>query len=332
MSAKMKTPLPPMKNSSPLVSVVIPCFNTTRYIAETLESLRAQTFRDFEAILVNDGCPDTENLEKVLKPYRDEIVYLKSGKWASISGSRNKAMNASRAKYIAFLDSDDAWEPDYLSHHVEMLEADSTIDVIYPNATFFGEGPWVGQTFMDRIPSEGPVTVESMLDGRCTVCISATSRRESLVRAGLMDPDVRGGEDMDLWLRVLQSGGKIVYHRRPLLRYRLRAKSMSDDKLDLLRNGLQVYEKHLNLPNLPEGQRELFAAAIRSKHASIDFFLGKKAAYARDRGEALERLTRANQILRQSRLKVAILALRFVPQLVFGYIRWRYPTEYIFLH
>jgi glycosyltransferase involved in cell wall biosynthesis len=321
-----------MPNNPPLVSVIVPCFNTTRYIGETLESLRAQTFRDFEAILVNDGCPDTENLEKVLEPYRDEIVYLKSGKWASISGSRNNGMNASRAKYIAFLDSDDAWEPDYLSYHVNMLEADPSIDVVYPNATFFGEGAWVGEKFMDRIPSEGPVTVESMLAGRCTVCISATSRRESLVRAGLMDPNVRGGEDMDLWFRVLQNGGKIVYHRRPLLRYRLRARSMSDDKIDLLKNGLQVYEKHFNLPNLPAGQHELFAEAVRRQHARIDFFLGKKAAYARNREEALERLTRANQVLRDRRLGAAILALRFMPQLVFGYIHRRYPTEYIFLH
>lgn len=321
-----------MKNNPPLVSVVIPVFNTTRYVTETLDSLRAQTFRDFEAILVNDGCPDTENLEKVLEPYRDEIVYLKSGRWASISGSRNTAMNFSRAKYIAFLDSDDAWEPDYLSYHVNMLEADPTIDVVYPNATFFGDSPWAGDTFMNRIPSEGPVTVESMLAGRCTVCISATSRRESLLRAGLMDPNVRGGEDMDLWFRVLQNGGKIIYHRRPLLRYRLRAKSMSDDKVDLLRNGLQVYEKHLNLPNLPPGQRELFAEAVRRQHAKIDAFLGKKATYARNREEALERLTRANQVLRDRRLAVAIWGLRLVPELLFRYIHRRYPTEYIFLH
>src|ERR1700676_72285 len=99
---------------SPLVSIVIPCFNATKYIPETLDSLRAQTFRDFEIILVNDGCPDTENLERVLEPYRDEIRYLKSGRWASISESRNNAIQASTARYIALLDADDIWEPNYL--------------------------------------------------------------------------------------------------------------------------------------------------------------------------------------------------------------------------
>jgi glycosyltransferase involved in cell wall biosynthesis len=321
-----------MKNTPPLVSVVVPCFKTTRYVTETLESLRAQTFRDFEAILVNDGCPDTENLEKVLEPYRDEIVYLKSGKWARVTTSRNTAMNWSRAKYIAFLDSDDAWEPDYLSYQVNILESDPTIDVVYPNATYFGEGSWVGDTFMNRIPSDGPVTVESILAGRCTVCISATSRRESLLQAGLMDPDLNGGEDMDLWFRVLQNGGKIVYHRRPLLRYRMRSGSLSDDKVTQLRDGLQVYEKHLNRPGLPEGQRELFAAAVRRQNALIDVFYGKKAVYARDRAEALTRLTQANRVLQNRRLGIAIFALRFAPGLLFDYIHRRYPTEYIFFH
>ena len=75
-----------MADEIPLVSVIIPCYNATRFIPETLDSLRAQTFRSFEIILVNDGCPDTENLERALEPYRDEIRYLKSGQWASISG------------------------------------------------------------------------------------------------------------------------------------------------------------------------------------------------------------------------------------------------------
>src|SRR5690348_17239918 len=103
-----------MPDKIPLVSVIIPCFNATKYIPDTLNSLRAQTFRDFETILVNDGCPDTENLERVLEPYMGEIRYLKSGKWASISGSRNTGINASSARYISLIDADDVWEPNYL--------------------------------------------------------------------------------------------------------------------------------------------------------------------------------------------------------------------------
>src|ERR1035438_10531998 len=64
-----------MTSVRPLVSVIVPCYRVTAFIAEALDSLRAQTFRDFEAIVVNDGCPDTENLERALAPYQSGIVY-----------------------------------------------------------------------------------------------------------------------------------------------------------------------------------------------------------------------------------------------------------------
>jgi len=62
---------------SPAVSVIVPAYNVTRYIGDALDSLRAQTFRNFETIVVNDGCPDSANLERVLEPYRGEIVYIR---------------------------------------------------------------------------------------------------------------------------------------------------------------------------------------------------------------------------------------------------------------
>src|SRR5277367_135614 len=137
----------------PKVSVIIPVYNVTKYIKETLDSLRAQTFRDFETILVNDGCPDTGNLEKTLQPYWDEIKYIKSGKWASISSSRNTGIGASAAPYVAFLDGDDAWYPEYLSVHVGILDANPEIDIVYGNFVYFGGSSWEGGLGMDRLPS-----------------------------------------------------------------------------------------------------------------------------------------------------------------------------------
>jgi glycosyltransferase involved in cell wall biosynthesis len=321
-----------MSNSSPKVSVVIPCYNVTRYIGETLDSLRAQTFRDFETILVNDGCPDTENLERVLEGYRDEIVYLKSGKWASISGSRNAGINKSSATYIALLDGDDAWEPDYLKIQVDILDADPDISLVYPNARYFGGGAWDGRLFMDMIPSTGEVTMERLITRECAVFIGVTARREALVRAGLFDPLVPGGEDLDLWMRVVRSGGKITYHRQPLVKYRLRPNSMSDDKFDLLKNGLTVYQKHLNTPGITDQERQYLERAIQKQHATINVLLGKKALYAGNYSEALDRLDQANKQFRSRNLRLLVLGLRMMPQLVHRWVHLRYPTEYAFLH
>lgn len=321
-----------MPTATPLVSVVIPCFNATRYIPETLNSLRAQTFRDFEVILVNDGCPDTENLERILEPYRDEIRYLKSGKWASISESRNNAIQASNARYIALLDADDLWEPDYLEVQVGILEQDPSIALVYPNARYFGEGSWVGRTFMEMNPSEGEVTMEKLISREITVFISVTARRESLIRAGLFDPQVRGGEDWDLWMRVFRTGGKIAYHRQVVARYRLRLGSMSDDKLDLLRNGLSVCKKHLNLPGISDQERIWFEACAQTYQANMEFVLGKQAIYGERVAEAIELLSKANRVLKNTRISATILGLRMAPKLVFSYIRRKYPTEYAYLH
>jgi len=321
-----------MENLAPAVSVVIPVFNVTKYIGETLDSLRQQTFRNFETILVNDGCPDTENLERVLEPYRDEIVYIKSGKWASISSSRNTAIRASKGKYIALLDGDDAWDPEYLSTHVGMLEADPSIDLVYPNAVYTGETEFTGKFGMDYTVSNGDVTLEALIKRTCNVCISVTAKRESLERAGLFDPLVRGGEDWDLWMRLARVGGKIVYHRKPLLRYRIRKGSMSDDKLDLLNNGLTVYKKHLNLPGTTMQQKQWLEEAIQKQQATIDLVHGKLALYGKRRMEALELLERANRVLAERRIGMAILGLRLAPGLLYRYIHKRYPTEYAYLH
>jgi glycosyltransferase involved in cell wall biosynthesis len=321
-----------MSNASPLVSVVIPCYNATKYIPDTLNSLRAQTFRDFEVILVNDGCPDTENLERALEPYRDEIVYIKSGKWASISGSRNTGINASQARYIAFLDADDAWEPEYLKVLVGILEADPSIDLIYANATYIGDTAWTGATLMEKFPLEGEVTLEKLISRECVIFISVTARRESLIRAGLFDPMIRGGEDWDLWVRVMRTGGKIAYDRRPLARYRLREGSMSADKLDLLRNGLSVCQKYLSMADLTAEERVWWERCAATYRANTDLVRGKQALYAKRRKEAIELLTRANGVLKNRQVRAAILALRVAPALVYSYVHRRYPTEYAYLH
>jgi glycosyltransferase involved in cell wall biosynthesis len=317
---------------SPKVSVIIPVYNVTKYIPEALDSLRAQTYRDFETILVNDGCPDTENLEKTLEPYAAEVKYIKTGKWASVSSSRNTGILASQAPYVAFLDGDDTWDPEYLRVHAGMLDDDPGIDLVYGNQIYFGESSWAGSLGMDRMPSEGEVTVKKLIFRECTLPISVTARREILLRAGLFDPAILGGEDLDLWIRVARAGGRIAYHRQPLFRYRLRVSSLSDDKLDLLIKGLIVYEKHLKLPGIAAEERVWLETAIRKQHATIDFVKGKKALYAGNYDEARKRLSHATKVLRTPKLLVAVLALRMMPRLVHKYILRRYPTEYAFIH
>src|SRR2546422_4249577 len=99
---------------SPLVSVIVPAYRAAPYIAETLDSILAQTFSGYEIIVVNDGSPDTEELERALAPYYDRINYIVQENRGQ-AGARNTGIRHSRGVFVAFLDQDDQWEPEFLS-------------------------------------------------------------------------------------------------------------------------------------------------------------------------------------------------------------------------
>ena len=99
---------------TPAVTVVIPAFQVSGYIAATLEAVFAQTFRDIEVVVVNDGSPDTPALRAALAPYRDRIVYLEQENGGP-SKARNTAIAAARGEWLAFLDGDDLWAPTFLA-------------------------------------------------------------------------------------------------------------------------------------------------------------------------------------------------------------------------
>ena len=95
-------------NQIPLVSVVIPAYNSSRYISGTLDSVLSQTLSNREIILVNDGSPDTTELESALQPYLPHFRYFKQENRGP-SAARNLGIREARGRYVAFLDSDDLW-------------------------------------------------------------------------------------------------------------------------------------------------------------------------------------------------------------------------------
>ncbi len=321
-----------IEKAPPEISVIVPAFKVTAYITAALDSLRTQTFRNFETIVINDACPDTEQLEKVLEPYRGEIVYLKSDQWTTLSGSRNTGIMAARSPLIALLDGDDEWTPDYLAVQKAFLDSHPDVDLVYPNATFFGIPSWEGKTFMETSPSNGDPTLEKVIQRECCVFVGVTAKREAMIRAGLFDVDLRGAEDIDMWMRMLKTGSKFAYHQQPLVRYRQRQSSLSDDKVELIRSALVVYEKFAASPSLTPEERSWCAQAIDKHNALMKMFVGRKALYAGNTAQAITLLSSANEVLHNNRLRAMIWALKRVPRLVYRYVHTRHDSEYSFLH
>jgi glycosyltransferase involved in cell wall biosynthesis len=301
--------------STPAVSVVIPAYRVTAYIAETLDSIRAQTFTDFEVILVNDGCPDTPALEQVLEPYLSSINYIKQSNGGP-SAAKNAGIRAARAPLVATVDGDDIWRPDYLAVQLAKLRADPSIDVLYTDAIYFGKDGSDQGRFMDLCPSRGPVTFEALLLQTCNVFTSVTARKEALLKAGLFNPDFRRSEDFDLWVRVVKSGGRIAYHREPLVRYRRRRDSLSADIPLLTSATLKVLDNFERVLSLTAQERATLEAARRHYRVILDFHLGKAAFLRGDQAEAIQYLRQANANAWSPRLTLILAMLRISPGLL----------------
>jgi glycosyltransferase involved in cell wall biosynthesis len=299
----------------PAVSIVVPAYNTARYIAETLSSVLAQTFDDYEIIVINDGSPDTPALESAIHPFRERIHYIVQDN-RGLSGARNTGIAAARGEYIALLDSDDLWEPDYLDRQLEVMRGDPGLAVVYPNAVTFGDRMRSGRLFMEQFPSSGLVTFESLVRQECNVMVSVLARREVLIAAGLFDESLRSSEDFDLWLRVVQGGWRIGYHRHPIVRSRLRPDSLTADSITMCQHIIRVLDKARR--EMPLTPRQVAIVDTRKAYfgALLRLHEGRKAFFEGDRKRALQALADANVVLRRWKIAAAMVLVRIMPGLL----------------
>jgi glycosyltransferase involved in cell wall biosynthesis len=305
------------------VSVIIPAYGVAQYIAETLDSVFAQTYRDFEIIVVNDGCPDSAALEAALRPYRERIVYIRKEN-GGVSSARNAGMRAARAPLIAFLDGDDAWLPDFLAVQTDYLRAHPHTAIVYCDGRIFGDTPLAGRSGMEFSPSRGEVSFESLALSRCSVAlIAVVARKASILAVGGFDESLRRAEDFDLWLRVAHAGARISYHRRLLFRYRRRATGLSADDIAMAEAALRMFDKLERTLQLSASEQAALATGRQAYRADVSYFRMKDAMR---RGEARMALGAVRDLLPLRRtMKFALLAfaLRWAPLLTLRIARWR---------
>ena len=303
-----------LKADPVLVSVIIPAYNAAAHIGAALESVFAQTFRDSEVIVVNDGSTDHEQLKSALSPYMDRILYLSQDNRGP-SAARNLAIRRARGEWLAFLDSDDTWLPEYLSSQIGLLQADLSLDMIYSDALLVGDSAAAGKTFMDVCPSNGQVTFESLVVEQVQVITSGTVvRREKAIAAGLFDERFRCAEDHDLWLRIAYSGGKIAFHRKVLLRRLVRPGSLSFTPGNLLAGQIEVLKKLNRELALPPKVGSTLAAKLREAESLLATIRGKRSLLAGDSQSAYESLSLANRLSPAWKTRLLLVSLRHIPR------------------
>jgi len=310
--------IPPRVNSAPpgapLVSVVIPAYNAAPYIGSTLESVFAQTFTDYEVLVVNDGSPDTPALELALQGQQSRIRYLKQENRGP-SSARNTGIRAAQGKYVAFLDSDDFWLPQHLGKQVARLQSNPSLQMVYANGLYLRGDIPVGILF-DTSPQSLPIDLDCLLHERSTVITSSVLvLRQALMNVGMFDEQLRRVEDYDLWLRLVQSGARISFTREIQIRHRQSNGLAANWKL--MRQALiQVYEKHLALGVLTGEQTRFVRQKIRSILIASEFRDAKQALLEGQFSAALDRVKTIQATDPSWKLAFAQIGLRRFPRLL----------------
>lgn len=211
--------------AAPLVSVIMPSFNAERFIAESIDSVIAQTVEDWELIVVDDASTDATTAIVAACRRRDPRIRLLSQRTnRGTAGARNLGLDQARGEWIGFIDSDDVWHPQKTAKQIAAMEA-SHADLSYTGYERRRDGR---PSAIVSVPDT--VRYEKLLR-RCLITCSTGMVRRATCGAVRMPP-IRRRQDHGYWLELLRDGSRTaVGIDEPLVSYRLRRGSLSANKL-----------------------------------------------------------------------------------------------------
>lgn len=182
-----------------LASIIIPCYNSAKYLAEAVDSALAQTYPDKEVIVVDDG--STDDSPRIMAAYGDRIRVVRQAN-AGLSCARNAGIRAARGGLVAFLDADDWWSEDFLGSMVEAL-ASSNATLAYCGWQNIGRPPPYHEPFVpEDYELSRPSKAVRLLRSTGWPVHAALTRREAVEQAGMFDPTLKSCEDFALWIRI----------------------------------------------------------------------------------------------------------------------------------
>lgn len=227
------------------VSVIIPCYNQGEYIDEAVDSVLAQTFQDFEIIIVNDGSTDDFTNEK-LKNYNKPKTRVIHTENQGLAAARNNGIRASSGEYILPLDADDKIKPTFIKTVLNKIINQQHIKAIGTCVEFFGE------TSGFICPEGGGIL--NFLHYNNTVATTLFRKSDWISINGYDERMKDGYEDWDFWIRLLKENGEILIIQDHLFLYRKRKNSMLSDSekkhltvySTIINNNISIFQTHIN--------------------------------------------------------------------------------------
>lgn len=246
-----------------LVSVIMPSYNTGRFIAESIESVLSQTYENWELLIVDD-C-STDETDHIIEQYRDpRIRYFKNDKNSGAAVSRNKALREAKGRWIAFLDSDDLWMPEKLEKQIAFMENGGYHFSCSARVTIDEKSNELGEI------TKSPHHVGKL--GMYLYCwpgCLATMYDASVV--GLIQvADLKKNNDYAMWLKVIEKTDFYAFDE-VLAKYRMRSKSISHDSFK------KLVKSHYDLFRIGEGKNPISSIVL----ALLNMIFGmlKKAVF-----------------------------------------------------
>ncbi|HSR17022.1 MAG TPA: glycosyltransferase, partial [Ignavibacteriaceae bacterium] len=223
------------------VSIIIPAHNSAGTIEETLESVLKQTFKDWEAVIVNDGSSD--NTEEIISRFLNKdkrFRYVKQEK-SGVSAARNNGIDNASNEWLLFLDADDLIKQDMLEKMIKGAQLHPECDLILCNWERLTTDR---KTIKEIGPNWAAVDAFHLFSVTCAFCIhSCMVKKSAVIKVGKFDRSLTTCEDWDLWQRIARTGAKFTLITDSLAVYRMRSESASNKGIQLFKDGMTVVQR-----------------------------------------------------------------------------------------
>ena len=232
-----------MAEQQPLVSVIMPCYNMERFIADTINSVIHQTFANWELLITDDASTDkTVALVQSLAE-NDSRIHLKvNAEHAGIAPSRNRCIQEAQGRFLAFLDADDLWHPNKLQRQLQFM-LEHKVGFCYSSYDLIDES---GKPQGKTIKAAGDLNYKAYLHNTIIGCSTVMLDMDQV--GTVVVPDFRTSEDTATWLNILRQGFKAYAIDDPLTSYRIRSHSASSNKIKAAADLWRVYRRQERLP------------------------------------------------------------------------------------
>lgn len=219
-----------------LVSIVVPVYKAEKFIEYTIKSVLAQTYKNWELILVNDCSPDG-SVDIINKYLSKNVKLINMPVNSGVSKARNEGVKNAKGDYIAFLDADDLWDKNKLEKQMEVINKDSQVGLVFTGTRYINESG-DEYSFVLHVPKN--ISYKELLKQNVISCSSVLLKKEYMLKYKFQNDNMH--EDFAVWLQLLKNGVVAVGVDEPLLLYRVLNNSKSSNKIKAAKMNYRVYK------------------------------------------------------------------------------------------